>query len=77
MTPGPSPEVAAVRPGEELEWERLATYLRANVEGLGPLGSASQFPNGSANLTYLIRFGAPRWCCAGRRSARSLRAPMT
>ncbi len=56
MTQGPSPEVAAVRPGEELEWERLATYLRANVEGLGPLESASQFPNGSANLTYLLHF---------------------
>lgn len=54
------PELAAVRPGENLDWKRIEAYLRDNV----PLDLAIegefdvlQFPNGAANLTYLIRFG--------------------
>ncbi|MCP3990033.1 MAG: phosphotransferase family protein [Actinomycetia bacterium] len=54
------PEVAEVRPGENLDWERIETYLRqglpADLDLDGPL-EVLQFPNGSANLTYLIRFG--------------------
>ena len=55
------PEVADVRAGEHLDWPRIERHLR---ERLPPLGvdvdggfAVAQFPNGSANLTYLIRFG--------------------
>ena len=54
---GIPPEVAPVRAGEELDWERLAAYLG---EALGVTGAPGvmQFPNGSANLTYLLTFTA-------------------
>lgn len=53
-------EVAAVRPGEELDWARLEAFLKANVPGLdGPL-VVDQFPNGSANLTYRVAVGDRR-----------------
>ncbi len=55
------PEVAAVRSGEELDWARIETYLRAHlpadVDASGDF-EVMQFPNGAANLTYLVRFGA-------------------
>jgi aminoglycoside phosphotransferase (APT) family kinase protein len=54
------PEYGPVRPGDELDWERLARYLHACIDGLGPLGNAWQFPGGSANLTYLLEFAATR-----------------
>lgn len=51
-------EVAPVREGEQLDWPALEAWLRANVEGLAPSPmTVLQFPNGSANLTYLLRFG--------------------
>jgi aminoglycoside phosphotransferase (APT) family kinase protein len=51
------PEVAEVRPGEQLDWDSLETYLRTHLpEAVGSF-SVMQFPNGSANLTYLVRFG--------------------
>jgi aminoglycoside phosphotransferase (APT) family kinase protein len=50
------PEYGAVRPGDELAFDRLAVYLRARVDGLGALVSAHQFLNGAANLTYLLEF---------------------
>jgi aminoglycoside phosphotransferase (APT) family kinase protein len=50
------PEVAPVRPGEELDWPRLAEYLAPRL-GVAPDLSVLQFPNGSANLTYLLQFG--------------------
>jgi aminoglycoside phosphotransferase (APT) family kinase protein len=55
--------VAAVRPGEDLDWERLTAYLRGCTEvrdalaGIDAPFSVQQFPNGSANLTYLLGFG--------------------
>ena len=55
------PELAAVRSGEELDWDRIEVYLRANLPGdLDTSGAfeVAQFPNGAANLTYRIRFGA-------------------
>ena len=52
------PEVTEVRPGEELDWASLEAYLRRHLpQASGPF-SVLQFPNGSANLTYLVRFGA-------------------
>jgi aminoglycoside phosphotransferase (APT) family kinase protein len=50
------PEYGPVRPGDELDWDRLASYLRSNMPGLGELVAARQFPNGAANLTYLLEF---------------------
>ena len=51
------PEFAAVRAGEDLDWVALENYLRSHVDGLDGPFSVAQFPNGSANLTYLVRFG--------------------
>jgi aminoglycoside phosphotransferase (APT) family kinase protein len=57
-----APELAPVRPGEELDWPRLEAWLRPRLaevlpEADGPL-RVLQFPNGSANLTYLLRIGS-------------------
>lgn len=53
-------EVAAVRPGEQLDWDAVEVWLRQQLPDEldldGPL-EVLQFPNGAANLTYLIRFG--------------------
>jgi len=54
------PEVAAVRPGDELDWSALADYLARQIDGLGPLEAVHQFPNGSANLTYRLDFAGRR-----------------
>jgi len=56
-----APELAPVRPGEHLDWPRLSAWLRPRLaealpEAAGPL-TVLQFPNGSANLTYLLRLG--------------------
>ena len=54
------PELNEVRAGEELDWARVEAYLRAELPDdldLGGEFSVLQFPNGSANLTYMIRFG--------------------
>lgn len=53
-------EVAEVRPGEQLDWAALDTFLRANVDGLSGEFTVRQFPNGSANLTYLVAIGDRR-----------------
>jgi aminoglycoside phosphotransferase (APT) family kinase protein len=54
---GGTAEIAEVRPGEQLDWDRLVPYLRAAVPELDGEFSVMQFPNGSANLTYLLKFG--------------------
>jgi len=49
----------AVRPGEELDAEKLAAFLRQHIpdlEGLTAL-QVEQFPGGHSNLTYLLRAG--------------------
>jgi aminoglycoside phosphotransferase (APT) family kinase protein len=56
-----APELAPVRDGERLDRPRLEAWLRPRLaETLpdvdGPL-DVLQFPNGSANLTYLLRIG--------------------
>ena len=53
----PVVDVAPVRPGEELEWDRLEAYLRSQLPDLSGPFTVLQFPNGSANLTYLVRIG--------------------
>ena len=54
------PETAPVRTGEELDWPTIEAYLRAelppHLDTNGPL-EVLQFPNGAANLTYLIKLG--------------------
>lgn len=54
------PETDAVRPGEDLGWASIEAHLRTHlpdeVVDEGPF-RVEQFPNGSANLTYLIGFG--------------------
>ena len=57
-----SPEIAPVRASERLDWPRLERWLLPRVAEVlpgvdGPL-EVLQFPNGSANLTYLLRVGA-------------------
>jgi aminoglycoside phosphotransferase (APT) family kinase protein len=54
-----------IRPGEQLEWDRLEAYLRQRLTGgqisaadLAQPMEASQFAGGHSNLTYLVRFGA-------------------
>jgi aminoglycoside phosphotransferase (APT) family kinase protein len=54
-------EVAPVRAGEALDWSALEAWLRPRLaevlpRATGPL-RVLQFPNGSANLTYLLRLG--------------------
>jgi aminoglycoside phosphotransferase (APT) family kinase protein len=56
-TPAPLPETAPVRPDEEMDWSRLGDYLRAHLEAARGDMEVRQFPGGSANLTYLVRFG--------------------
>ncbi len=51
-------DVAPVRPGEDLDWARVAAFLRDRLPDLDGELDVMQFPNGSANLTYLLRFGA-------------------
>jgi aminoglycoside phosphotransferase (APT) family kinase protein len=51
-------ETGPVRPGEDLDWPRVEAYLRAELPELTGEFSVLQFPNGSANLTYQVRFGA-------------------
>jgi aminoglycoside phosphotransferase (APT) family kinase protein len=56
-----APETAPVRAGEELDLAVLDAWLRPRLAAVlpdvaGPL-QLLQFPNGSANLTYLLRVG--------------------
>lgn len=60
MTADEVPQYGPVRTGDELDWDRLASYLREHIGGLGPLVAAHQFPNGAANLTYLLEFAERR-----------------
>ena len=57
-----APEIAPVRAGERLDWPRLEAWLRPRLAEILPDVDGSldvqQFPNGSANLTYLLRVGA-------------------
>ena len=46
-----------VRPGEALDAERLAAYLRTHIPGLSGDLVIEQFPAGFSNLTYLLRMG--------------------
>jgi len=46
-----------IREGEELDWDKIGSFLRDNIPGLdGPL-QVQQFPSGFSNLTYLLSVG--------------------
>ncbi|HXR64375.1 MAG TPA: phosphotransferase family protein [Ktedonobacteraceae bacterium] len=51
-------DTIAVRAGEELDWAKIESYLRARIPGIGA-GSLEvrQFPSGASNLTYLVQIG--------------------
>ena len=57
MSPDQVDRPTGVRPGEELDAERLAAFLAERLPGLdGPL-EVEQFPSGFSNLTYLVSAG--------------------
>ncbi|MBK7586486.1 MAG: phosphotransferase family protein [Myxococcales bacterium] len=49
----------AIRPGEELDLEPVAAYLRQHIAEIAPTDELTieQFPSGHSNLTYLVRAG--------------------
>lgn len=50
-------EARSARPGEELDQQRVADYLRTQIPGLAGDFELLQFPGGKSNLTYLVRVG--------------------
>jgi aminoglycoside phosphotransferase (APT) family kinase protein len=58
-------ETQPIRPGEEIDKERLAEYLRSHGLLTGDELQITQFAAGSSNLTYLIK--ARGWDCVLRR----------
>ncbi len=47
-----------VRAGEQLDWEKIEHYLRANIAGIGTgTIQVRQFPSGASNLTYQLQIG--------------------
>ena len=61
VTAADAPEIAPVRPGEALDWAALEAWLLPRLAAVLPGADGAieilQFPNGSANLTYLLRVG--------------------
>jgi aminoglycoside phosphotransferase (APT) family kinase protein len=54
-------EARPVRPGEELDEERLSTFLRERGLTDGGALAVQQFPGGYSNLTYLVSSGDREW----------------
>jgi aminoglycoside phosphotransferase (APT) family kinase protein len=50
-------ETASVRVGEEINIEGLTPYLRTHLDHPADDIVVEQFPDGSSNLTYLVRLG--------------------
>jgi aminoglycoside phosphotransferase (APT) family kinase protein len=48
-------DTAPVRPGEELNLDSLADWVRARIAGTERGITVEQFPRGHSNLTYLLR----------------------
>src|SRR5271156_4608963 len=55
------PEFGDVRDEEQLDWGKLAAYLRDKIPGADTPMTVQQFRGGSSNLTYLLRFGDREW----------------
>ena len=47
-----------IRSGEDLDLERLETYLKDNLPNVEGKLEILQFPGGFSNLTYLLKFGS-------------------
>ncbi len=57
-----SVEYGEVRDEEQLDWTKLTAYLRGQkLPGADAPLEIKQFRGGSANLTYLLRFGDQEW----------------
>src|SRR5688500_10596773 len=54
-------ETTAVRAGEELDIEKLRTFLQAELAEPTAAIAIEQFPAGSSNLTYLVRLGTDEY----------------
>jgi aminoglycoside phosphotransferase (APT) family kinase protein len=54
-------EYGEVRSEEQLDWKKLADYLRDKLPGADAELTIKQFRGGHSNLTYLLRFGAQEW----------------
>lgn len=50
-----------IRPGEELDTEKLVDFLRENLNIETAEIEISQFPGGSSNLTYCVKIGADEY----------------
>lgn len=50
-------KAVGVRPGEELDLQKLQAYLQAELGGFTEEITARQFPGGFSNLTYLLTCG--------------------
>ncbi|HEY6394103.1 MAG TPA: phosphotransferase family protein [Candidatus Binataceae bacterium] len=55
------PEFGEVREEEQLDWRKLAGYLREKLPGADTPMEVKQFRGGHSNLTYLLRFGSQEW----------------
>ena len=55
------PEFGDVRAEEELDWRKLADYLRDKLPGADAPMTVKQFRGGSSNLTCVLRFGDREW----------------
>ena len=53
-----STDVISIRPGEEMDWPRLISHLREQLDGLDGDYKVAQFGGGHANLTYCLQFNA-------------------
>ena len=51
-------ETSTVRPGEEIDIERLSVFLSEKLDFPAGEIEVEQFPAGSSNLTYLLRLGS-------------------
>lgn len=54
-------ETRPVRPGEEIDVERLSAFLSKELDLADGEIDVEQFPAGSSNLTYLIRLGSAEY----------------
>lgn len=51
-------ETKPIRPGEELDAEKLHAFLREKLDEATDAIEIRQFPGGSSNLTYCVKIGA-------------------
>jgi aminoglycoside phosphotransferase (APT) family kinase protein len=56
-----TPEFGEVREEEQLDWAKLAAYLRDQLPDADCPLTVQQFRGGHSNLTYLLRFGDREW----------------